>query len=72
MTHCQRQLISAIIFVGEKMKKMHDKIVSIAVKSSELLELVQWDLPADNRAAKALINEMRILLNELDEEISES
>lgn len=72
MTHCQRQLISAIILVGEKMKKMHDKIVSIAVKSSELLELVQWDLPADNRAVKALINEMRKLLNELDEEISES
>lgn len=72
MTHCQRQLISAIIFVGEKMKKMHDKIVSIAVKSSELLELVQWDLPADISVAKSLIHEMRILLNELDEEMSES
>lgn len=72
MTHCQRQLISAIIFVGEKMKKMHDRIVSIAVKSSELLELVQWDLPADISVAKSLIHEMRILLNELDEEMSES
>ncbi len=54
------------------MKNMHDKIVSIAVKSSELLELVQWDVPADIRVAKALINEMRILLNELDKEMSES
>jgi len=54
------------------MKKMHDKIVSIAVKSSELLELVQWDLPADISVAKSLIHEMRILLNELDEEMSES
>lgn len=70
MTHCQRLLISAIMIVGEIMKNVHDKIVLIAVKSSELLELVQWDLPLDPLMASKLIDEMRKLLNEVKEEIS--
>jgi hypothetical protein len=57
--------------VGDNMNKMHDNIVKIAIKSSELLELVQWDLPADRALAKHLIEEMRILLDECDKEISE-
>lgn len=70
MTHCQRQLISAIMIVGEIMKNVHDKIVLIAVKSSELLELVQWDLPVDPKIASKLIAEMSELLDEVKEEIS--
>ncbi len=70
MTHCQRQLISAIMIMGEIMKNVHDKIVLIAVKSSELLELVQWDLPLDLKVANGLIDEMKKLLEEVKEEIS--
>jgi hypothetical protein len=70
MTHCQRQLISAIMIMGEIMKNVHDKIVSIAVKSSELLELVQWDLPVDLKVAKGLIDDLSKLLDEVKEEIS--
>lgn len=70
MTHCQRQLISAIMIVGEIMKKVHDKIVLVAVKSSELLELVQWDLPVNPKIANELIDEMKKLLEEVKEEIS--
>jgi hypothetical protein len=70
MTHCQRQLISAIMIVGEIMKKVHDKIVLVAVKSSELLELVQWDLPVNPKIANELIDEIKKLLEEVKEEIS--
>ena len=70
MTHCQRQLISAIMIMGEIMKNVHDKIVSIAVKSSELLELVQWDLPVDLKVARGLIDDLSKLLDEVKEEIS--
>lgn len=56
--------------VGEMMKNVHDKIVLIAVKSSELLELVQWDLPLDPLMASKLIDEMRKLLDEVKKEIS--
>lgn len=56
--------------VGEMMKNVQDKIVLIAVKSSELLELVQWDLPLDSIVASKLIDEMRKLLDEVKEEIS--
>lgn len=70
MTDCQRQLISAIMIVGEIMKKAHDKIVLVAVKSSELLELVQWDLPVNPKVANELIDEMKKLLEEVKEEIS--
>ncbi|MDP2814418.1 MAG: hypothetical protein Q8S15_05195 [Erysipelotrichaceae bacterium] len=52
------------------MKNVQDKIVLIAVKSSELLELVQWDLPLDSIVASKLIDEMRKLLDEVKEEIS--
>lgn len=58
------------MIVGEMMKNVHDKLVLIAVKSSELLELVQWDLPVDPLVASKLIDEMRKLLDEVKEEIS--
>ena len=58
------------MFMGEIMKNVHDKIVLIAVKSSELLELVQWDLPVDPKVANELIDEMSKLLDEVKEEIS--
>ena len=54
------------------MKNVHDKIVQIAIKSSELLELVQWDLPADQKAARGLVDELKSLLDELDKEMSQS
>jgi hypothetical protein len=58
------------MIVGEMMKNVHDKLVLIAVKSSELLELVQWDLPVDPLVASKLIDEMRKLLDEVKKEIS--
>jgi|GEM_PF-3947070 hypothetical protein len=52
------------------MKNVHKQLVDIAVKSSQLLELVQWDQTIDQRAALKLIEEMAGLLNEVKEEIS--
>ena len=56
--------------MGDKMKRPQDKIVEIAVKSSELLELVQWDLPLDQQIAKNMVIELKELLDELEKEIS--
>jgi hypothetical protein len=54
------------------MKNVHDNIVRIAIKSSELLELVQWDLPADQTAVREIVDELKSLLDELDKEMSPS
>ncbi len=70
MSDCQRLLISAMIFVGENMTKNHDQIVSIAIKSSELLECVQWDQPIDSEKIVALADEMIRQLGELKKEMS--
>jgi hypothetical protein len=56
--------------VGENMLYVHDKLVKIAIISSELLELVQWDQSIDQKIAESLIEEMTSLLNEVKEEIS--
>jgi hypothetical protein len=56
--------------VGENMLNVHDKLVKIAIISSELLELVQWDQSIDQKIAESLIEEMTSLLNEVKEEIS--
>ena len=45
-------------------------IVQIAIKSSELLELVQWDLPADQKVVMEFVKELKSLLDELDKEIA--
>lgn len=52
------------------MLNVHDKLVKIAIISSELLELVQWDQSIDPKTANNLIEEMTSLLNEVKEEIS--
>jgi hypothetical protein len=52
------------------MKNLHDKLVYIAVRSGELLELVQWDQTIDPKLALILVEEMTLLLNEVKEEIS--
>lgn len=59
-----------MIFVGENMKKVHDQIVSMAVLSSELLEVVQWDQPADPVTVLAKIAEMKQLLHEIEKEMT--
>jgi hypothetical protein len=59
-----------MIFVGENMKNIHDQIVSIAVLSSELLECVQWDQPAEPATVLARIAEMKRLLQEIEKEMT--
>jgi hypothetical protein len=56
--------------VGENMKNVHNQLVEIAVKSSQLLELVQWNQTIDQKVALKLIDELTGLLNEVKEEIS--
>lgn len=56
--------------MGENMKNVHNQLVEIAVKSSQLLELVQWDQTIDQKAAIDLIEELTGLLSEVKEEIS--
>jgi hypothetical protein len=56
--------------VGENMKNVHNQLVEIAVKSSQLLELVQWNQTIDQKVALKLIEELTGLLNEVKEEIS--
>jgi hypothetical protein len=58
------------MFVGENMKNVHNQLVEIAVKSSQLLELVQWNQTIDQKVALKLIEELTGLLNEVKEEIS--
>lgn len=52
------------------MKNVHNQLVEIAVKSSQLLELVQWNQTIDQKVALKLIEELTGLLNEVKEEIS--